>query len=482
MKRQERPVPPEALLHAMQWMADPPADDAIAAMLLGAGQGAREKLAEDLNKVMSAWQDNGDVDAWQPDGDTPPAIAGPLLRFVTEARKLPDWADPKRLACAEDLFDDYGALSVTILFCASLPECYVVPDLAAVLHATGQLEKRTELRIRKTGAMVFPVMMEGGFTSPTGGAVAQILKVRLIHAMVRNLILRAPPDETYATWHLTGGPEGAARVPPLAAIQPGDSMSHALHVRGWDLEERGLPNNQEQLAYTLLTFSYVFLRSMRRLGNRFTRYQEESYLHAWNVAGHVLGIHRDLQVDNMKNARALFRRMQARGRDDWKRRPEAEDPRHGLGKALMDAMKAVTPKGPFQAFPILLTRRLIGRASSKDLGLERRVSLRGRFAFWALMGNARVVDWLMRLAFANFSISRLITRAIGYRLTCTLLMNETLPLSVPDKLRPGIYEKIRGWGVDPKASTRMNDLEDRATTAGDWLPLQRPPRPEARKA
>jgi hypothetical protein len=48
-------------------------------------------------------------------------------------------------------------------------------------------------------------------------------------------------------------------------------------------------------------------------------------------------------------------------------------------------------------------------------------------------------------------------------------------LSVPDKLRPGLEEMIRGWGVDKKASSRMNALEDRATTPGEWVPLERPP-------
>jgi hypothetical protein len=76
---------------------------------------------------------------------------------------------------------EYGALSVTMLFCSSLPECYVIPDLAAVLHATGQLETHTDYRIRATGAMIFPVMMAGGLTAPDGGGIAQILKVRLIH-------------------------------------------------------------------------------------------------------------------------------------------------------------------------------------------------------------------------------------------------------------------------------------------------------------
>ena len=64
-------------------------------------------------------------------------------------------------------------LSCTLLFCASLPECYVLPDLAEVLHTTGQLEQRTDWRIRSTAAMIFPVMMRGGLTTPAGGGVAR---------------------------------------------------------------------------------------------------------------------------------------------------------------------------------------------------------------------------------------------------------------------------------------------------------------------
>jgi hypothetical protein len=323
--------------------------------------------------------------------------------------------------------------------------------------------------------MIFPVMMESGLTGPKGGGVAQILKVRLIHAMVRNLILRGPPDAAFSTWQLESGPEGVAPIRELASVQPGDSMAHALHVHGWNLEDRGLPNNQEQLAYTLLTFSYVFLRSMRRLGIRFTQYQEESYLHAWNVAGHVLGIHPGLMVHDMKTAKALFALMQARGRNDWKRRPEERDPRHQLGQALIAAMQSVIPHPTYKWFPVLLTRRLVGRASSNDLGIAGRVPWYARFAFALVMQVVFAIDWVMRLFFPDFSISRMITRGIGYRLVSTLLMSQTRPLSVPDRLRPGIYEKIRLWGHDRKASPRMNAWEDRLTTQGDWLPLENPP-------
>jgi hypothetical protein len=460
----------------MQWVGDPHADDAVAAVLGDAPTQTRLQRIKDLNAIIGTWQDNAGVAGWpSPDGPPPaPGMAQPLKRYVTAAQPLPAWADRDRIARAEKMFMDHGALSVTMLFCASLPECYVVPDLASVLQATGQLVDRTEHRIRTTGAMIFPVMMAGGLTDPKGSGISQVLKVRLIHAMVRNLLLRTRPEAAVAELRTTNVAPGAVRIPPLAQVQAGDSMQHALHVHGWDLEACGLPNNQEELAYTLLTFSYVFLRGMRRLGIAFTPAQEEDYLHAWNVAGHFLGIRRELMVDTMEQASILFERMQARGRDEWARRPNAEDPRPSLGGALMDAMKSVIPDGPFKAFPVLLTRRLIERASSRDLGLNGRVSWLSKCLFAAVMTIARGIDAAVRLVFPHFSIARFITRAIGYRLTCALLMSQTRKLSVPEVLHPGIVAMIAGWGEDAQAPRWMNALEDRFTTAGDWEALHRP--------
>jgi hypothetical protein len=269
--------------------------------------------------------------------------------------------------------------------------------------------------------------------------------------------------------------EAAALIPRIAPIGPADSMPRALHVHGWDLQRCALPSNQEELAYTLLTFSYVFLRGMRRLGIPFTPTQEEDYLHAWNVAGSFLGIRRELMADTMEEAKALFDRMQARGREDWAAMPPGiEDPRRHLGAALMGAMESVFPAGAFKAFPVLLTRRLLEPATARDLGLETRVSWTSRVLFAALMASARAVDATARLAFPDFSISRLITRAIGYRLTCALLMSQTRQLSVPLGLRPGIRSLIAGWGNDARAPRWMNTLEDRMTTRGDWCALDRP--------
>jgi hypothetical protein len=161
--------------------------------------------------------------------------------------------------------------------------------------------------------------------------------------------------------------------------------------------------------------------------------------------------------------------MQARGREDWARRPLPEDPRPRLGAALMDAMNSAIPEGPFKSFPVLLTRHLIEQDSARDLALDERVPGYSRWLFAALMGSARGLDALVRHAVPGFSLSRFITRAIGYRLTCLLLMSQTRELAVPSQLRPGIRTLIASWGEDRKAPKWVNALEDRLTTAGEWL-------------
>ena len=465
-----------ALLDRMQFRADPLADATIAdilglwsqpvpntpaaqPMLATNWQPHWQKLAT-VNRMFEQWPDNRSLASWRAAGSgLAPEMGAPLEHFVDTAQRLPDWADADKLERAETLFMEYGALSVTMLFCSSLPECYVIPDLAAVLHVTGQLEKHTSYRIRATGAMIFPVMMRGGLTAPDGGGVAQICKVRLIHATIRNLILRGSPEAAAAD---------AGAVPTMPAMAGANNLHQALFAHGWKTAEEGLPCNQEELAYTLLTFSYVFLRSMRKLGLALSRADEEAYLHTWNVAGHILGIERELMADTMEAAEKLFARMQARGRADRRLRPEATDPRPALGTALMQSMEQVIPLGAVKPFPVLLTRFLCGADSSQDLGLNGRTSWISRLLFTTCMLAARMVDSLVRLVYPGFSIIRFITRVLGYHLISKLLMDQTRPLNLPLHLRSRVETMMDCWGTDPKAPAWMNTLEDRVTVNGSW--------------
>ena len=270
----------DAQLAAMQHHADPLADQTIERILgewpqgdvgVDAPQWAR---IDTVNRLFAQREDNASLQGWTAHGDgVDAAMSRALNHYVQTAQLLPPWADARKIERAEKLFMEHGALSCILLFCASLPECYVIPDLSSVLHTSGQLEQNAEYRIRSTAAMIFPVMMHGGL-GQRGAGVAQVLKVRLIHATIRNLILHGSPQSAVA--RMLEGDAGS--VAPQAMPRRGgrQSLLQTLYARGWNLQANGLPCNQEVLAYTLLTFGYVFLRSLRRLGIGLPHADEEA--------------------------------------------------------------------------------------------------------------------------------------------------------------------------------------------------------------
>ena len=460
-----------ARLAQMQYITDPLADETIANIIgpwdsaLGAADQIQHwrKIAQ-INQQFKQWTTNQSLIHWQTnDGSFSAEDSLTLQSFLKNGRILPDWADEKKIARSETLFMDYGALSCTLLFCSSLPECYVIPDLSAVLHAAGQLEQHTEHRIRSTAAMIFPVMLKGGLSQPDGSGVAQILKVRLIHATIRNLILRGSPEEAM---HVLGDQrflKGAGVILPITTISS-DSMHQALFAHGWKIGEDGLPCNQEELAYTLLTFGYIFLRSMRILGLALPQSDEETYLHTWNVVGHILGIRRELMADTMDQAEVLFAQMQKRGRANT----YAPNPRPALGDALMNTMENVIPLRILKPFPVLLTRHLCGAMNAEDIGVSGRVSWVSRLLFALFMSLVRLIDGIVRLIFPEFSITRLITRILGYHFMSQLLMDQTRPLNLPEHLLNSSSEAIAIWSTDAKAPNWVNSIEKKFTTKGKW--------------
>jgi hypothetical protein len=458
-----------ALLDSMQFAADPLADAAVA-KIIGAwsltdappagpitANAMRFARIAQANQLMATWTSNSAIANWQaPAGSFDADVVAALQDYLAAGAQLPPWADASRIARAEAIFYDYGPLSCILLFCASLPECYVVPDLADVLHVAGQLEQHTEYRIRSTAAMIFPVMMHGGLTSPDGGGVAQVLKVRLIHATIRNLILRgSPPAIEHAP---------ARAVAPLHGVAHGQNMHQALFVHGWDVPALGLPCNQEELAYTLLTFHYVFLRGLRTLGIGLPAADEEAYLHCWNVMAHLLGIRQELMVDHMDAAKSLFADMQTRGRAY----PREPDVRPNLGEALISTMENAIRLPVIKHFPALMTRLLCGAATSRDIGVTRHAPWFARFVFVLLMGFARGVDAIFRLIWPQFSLARLFTRILGYHLMAKVLLDQTRPLKLPPHLLNRIDVMIGLWGDDAKAPRWINALEDRFTVRGSW--------------
>jgi ER-bound oxygenase mpaB/B'/Rubber oxygenase, catalytic domain len=479
-----------ALLDAMQFRADPLADETIASILGPWNTHVESNDAATLihanaqhfirireaNRLIAQWTHNGCLIDWRAmptsgDHAVNPEIARPLEAYVQAARVLPDWADAQKIERAETLFIEYGVLSCLLLFCASLPECYVLPDLADVLHIAGQLEKHTEYRVRSTAAMIFPVMMRGGLTASDGAGVSQVLKVRLIHATIRNLILRGNPEA--AVRLLSENGEAASVIAPLTFTEDNADMHHALFAHGWDIGGDELPCNQEELAYTLLTFNFVFLRGLRTLGLALPPEDEDAYLHCWNVMAHVLGVERSLMPQDMVEAEKMFCDMQARGRADTDQYKKRQDPRPKLGVALMKSMEDVIPFRLLKGFPSLLTEHLCGKQTARDIGIVGRASFLSKVLFVIVMVIVRCIDTVVRWFVPQFSLSRMFSRVLGYQLMCKLLMDQTRPLKLPAHLSGRIANMMSGWGNDPKAPKWVNTLEDCMTERGPWRDLAR---------
>jgi hypothetical protein len=296
-------------------------------------------------------------------------------------------------------------------------------------------------------------MMVGGLTRPEGGGLAQVLKVRLIHATIRHLILRGNPAQV-------GQRE---RVLPLPVTGAPGNLHQALYALGWNIADDGVPCSQDELAYTLLTFGYVFLRSLRKLGLGLPKDDELAYLHTWNVMGHVLGMENTLMAHTMEQAEELFARLQERGRA----RVYLPASPTALGNALMQTMSAVIPLRLIKPFPVLLTRHLCGKTTAKNIGIDHKVPVLSRLLFVAFMLFIRAIDFTVRLFFKEFSISRMITRVVGYQFTCKVLMDQTRPLKLPEALLNQMGAMTGQWHVDPKAPGWINKVEHMLTGRKD---------------
>ena len=155
-------------------------------------------------------------------------------------------------------------------------------------------------RVWETTQFVVDVMSTGGL-APGGMGRRTAQKVRLMHAAVRHLVQSDP------------------NLP-------------------WSTSELGLPINQEDLAATLMEFSYVILEGLGRLGIDVTRQQREAYLGTWRTIGGVLGVRPELVPSDIDEASSLTRTIAARqiGRSDEGGK---------LAAALVEGLQTLMPPG-----------------------------------------------------------------------------------------------------------------------------------------
>ncbi len=197
-----------------------------------------------------------------------PGGAAPALRELIEvASRLPFWADLERCDRAGRLLFRAGPIGGMVLGARSLAAGYCSPAGNKPLALSGQLTRGRSApkRLAETGRFVVATCSPGGL-APRGRGWQLALRVRLIHAAVRRLVVAS------GRWR-------------------GDL---------W-----GAPINQHDLVGTTLLFSLEWLDGARTCGLTVSEEEGEDYLHLWRVSGWLTGVEPELLPASIDEARAL---------------------------------------------------------------------------------------------------------------------------------------------------------------------------------
>lgn len=83
-------------------------------------------------------------------------------------------------------------------------------------------------------------------------------------------------------------------------------LSIKKHYKDWDTKTWGEPINSWDMMATYIGFSLVFLHSLKKLGNTYSKAEEQGLFHLWKYVGYLLGIPEDLLPENKKQATEYF--------------------------------------------------------------------------------------------------------------------------------------------------------------------------------
>lgn len=296
------------MLDPMRHVGDPIADDIV-------GQLFAESQVAQVNDLMRNFITNE-----YPDPSTLPAT---MASYLAETDSLPTWADNMLLQKGEQVFWRFGPEMLLVLLCYSLPFCYLDQKGVNVLSLTTRLLTNPTRRVIETAQMLTDVMRPGGLTDPQGRGRRTLQKVRLMHAAVRKLAAGS------SAWQAE-----------------------------WDL-----PVNQEDLALTLLSFSWVIVDGLQKLGITLPADDAEAYLHTWLVIGSLIGIDRSLLPANLAEAEALKEIVS-------RRRFGPSQAGTDLTRALLDMIVYILPGDLFRKIPAALTQDFLGGTWAGWLGVE----------------------------------------------------------------------------------------------------------------
>lgn len=252
-----------------------------------------------------------------------------LLQFFAQVDNLPIWADYKELNQGAMTFLRSGGLGAAALLCHSLPTGYLDPEGSRPLLFSGRLVQRAPRRLLETARFVYECIRPGGMDR-YGNGFKICIRVRLMHAQVRRLLLRSGR---------------------------------------WNTKEWGIPINQWHLLGTNVLFSMTVVDALRHWGMFINSREEESIYAFWRYNGYLIGIDTEIQCATRTECRRMVSLIETI------RLPATPDSII-LTKALLDAGAIMVKRIiglPMQKMTISilagLTRNLLGKRRADELGL-----------------------------------------------------------------------------------------------------------------
>lgn len=223
----------EAYLDAM-WRGDPLADAFVADFpRLGHGPAMR--------MLRQACREGIDAVADAPDS---------LRALFAALDDVPAWLDTAAIDHASRHTSRYSRASGIVLGAASLVSGYANSAASRPLELTGRYVENAGARTIEVGSWLLAVNQPGGLERFSDGFELTV-RVRIIHALVRADLARRPD---------------------------------------WDAAAWGVPICQAYLGYTLVEFTLIPLRAMRKIGAPYLPEEEAAAYARWRYLGHLLGI------------------------------------------------------------------------------------------------------------------------------------------------------------------------------------------------
>ncbi|RDI68103.1 oxygenase MpaB family protein [Nocardia pseudobrasiliensis] len=211
-----------------------------------------------VNRLLGTWTRNG-----QP---LPDGLPANLREFIEDARRLPDWADPGKLAASFEFNKKRGTyLGVLYAFASGMMSTVIPHEALAVYYSRGGSHLKD--RIAKTAKLGYDIGTVNAY-APDGQMIVTCVKTRIIHAAVRHLL----PQSSH--W-----PQG--------------------HT----------PISQDDLMVTWHSLATTIMRTFRTWQIPIPPAESEGYLHSWQLAAHLLGVRDEYIPASWEQADAQARQV-----------------------------------------------------------------------------------------------------------------------------------------------------------------------------